>query len=193
MAVLVRPADLYVADGQSLMLQPNPGVTVPERVASSVGAGRHVTVARGGTSYSQRNADVVRRVDSQLSSVTGSAFLLDAGGTTDLLVGAQAANLILTMEAYWTARRSAGFDWIVASTVPDSVGFVGDADAETQRQALNALILASSVPDAVADIADLSQLGPSGASADTTYFSDGTHYTNAATLLAGPLFYAALS
>lgn len=192
MAVLVHPATLYVADGQSLHLQPVPGFTVPERVALAVGEGRHVTVARGGTGYAQRNADVVRRVDRHLASVTGPSRLLDAGGTTDLIVGALAVNLITVIEAYWEARRTAGFDWIVASTVPDSDGFVADPDAETERQALNDLIRASAVPDGVADVAGIAVLGDSGASADTTYFSDGTHYTNAATLLAAPLFVAAL-
>lgn len=199
MTVLHLRTDLYAYDGQSLMVAPEPGISVPERVEAIVGRGQHLTgtygrdsVAWGGSSYGQRTQDAARRVDRHLRRTVGTKYIFDGGCQTDLILGAQAASLIVTMEAYWSARKAAGWDFLIASTVPDMNSAYQTPAIETQRQAINELIRSSTVPDAVADIAAVPELGPSGASQNASYFFDGLHYTNAATLLAGEVFAAAL-
>ena len=82
------------------------------------------------------------------------------------------------MESYHDAARVAGAKATVACTVPPSTSFSGPQ--ETQRQALNLLLLASSHFDAVADLAAVPEAEDP---TDTQFYSDGLHPTSALAVL----------
>lgn len=128
--------------------------------------------AVGSTSYDERAADAAKRVD-QLVGNSEVAILVDIGCQKELAtLGLSAAQTLSEITDYMTARRAAGWDQIVASTVPGSTFY--DAAAETQRLALNDLIRASAAFDAVIDLAADPRLDDG---ADLTYFADGVHFT----------------
>lgn len=89
-----------------------------------------------------------------------------------------AATVLADMESYADTRRAAGWDYVVAYTVPHSTGYTGPQ--ETVRAALNAAILTSTHWDAVVDLAAIPSMQDAS---NLTYFSDGTHPTAAGALV----------
>lgn len=132
-------------------------------------------VSVGGTTYAQREVTASARVDWRASRFT-RAVLLDVGGQSDLLASMSAAAVLTDMETYATNRRAAGFDIVVTATVPPAGAAWYTGPQNVQRLALNALIRASSVFDAVADLALRPELQDP---TDTAYFEADELHPNA--------------
>lgn len=173
----MRSVAALIFDGQSFVHAPAGGRTIPLLVADRLDSsyGMHV-VGLPGTTYATRTTD---RASRSFSRFTNSAapVLIDISGQSDLLAGLTAAQVLAAMEEYHDAARAAGASRTIACTVPSMTaawGYTGPM--ETQRQALNPLILASGAWDAVADLAAVPEAADP---ADVTYFSDGLHPTAA--------------
>jgi hypothetical protein len=168
-----------LCDGQSFAYAPNITDAYPTVLAGLLPGHRVERVATGATTYAQRAATAAGRVDHRVP-IADVCILVDCGGQSDIIAAGSgggdltAAQAMTAMESYWTARRTAGVDYIVACTVPPMTAAWLDSDGQTQRSNLNPLILASSGPDVVADIAALSHAADP---ANTTYFYDGLHPT----------------
>lgn len=167
-----------IFDGQSFNFAPDVANSYPRLLMAQLPKlYRGDEVAVGGTPYINRAGTAAKRTDSKMPLNGDTCLLLDNGGQTDIYqlgMNLTAAQTIADMESYWNARFTAGADYIIVATVTKST--VYDADGETQRQALNTAILASSVPDAVVDLASLPHAADPN---DTTYFYDGLHPTAA--------------
>lgn len=167
-------------DGQSFNLYPQASASDKpfnvRLVALLAAAGRQVGMANmgiSGTSYTDRDTTVVSRVD-QHATRAANVVVVDFSGVKDITEGKTAAQILALAEAYADARRAAGANLVVTATVTPNSGFT--AGQETVRVAYNALLRASDKFDAVIDIAGLAN---AASAADTTYYSDGIHPTNA--------------
>lgn len=132
MTLYSHKTPLICYEGQSLANQPA-AFPFPYYVAQTLVRMVHTTVAIGGSLYSQRrNGDIhsaALRVDPLLRSVAGPCILLDIGGTSDINFAYSAATIKTSMEAYWQERITAGWDYIIACTVPDTSTFDAAEDA----------------------------------------------------------------
>jgi hypothetical protein len=94
--------------------------------------------------------------------------------------------------AWGQARRAAGWKWAPATILPIS----GATAHNTRRALVNATILSwlgLGYCDAVIDVASDATIGPDAAAANVTYYSDGTHLTNAGQTIAAPYFQTAIN
>lgn len=173
-------------DGQSLGLTP---FTSSQAYPAKFMAAAHPelpyhVVNRAGTTYAQRTTDVAGRVDYQFATTPGRIVVIDDGGTYDIDTAngnLSAANVLAAKLAYTTARRAAGADYIVGLTIPPAT--ILTAAEETTRQSVNSSLKASPVTygyDKIVDVASIPQLTNA---ADTNYYYDGVHWTDAATTL----------
>lgn len=117
-----------------------------------------------------------------ISTIAG--FTVDTNlvvGSTNILVVEAGANdcctqptFVTALKAYVAARRAAGWKVIVATILPRS----DVSNFNTFRNGVNTTIKSdSSWYDGLADIASDSNMGPDGASDNTTYYADGVHPT----------------
>lgn len=173
-------------DGQSFAYTPTVATSHYGALIGLLPAHRYTFgfVASAATTYAQRAATAAGRVDSSIPK-DRPTVLIDVAGQSDIIAAGSgggdltAAQTLTAMESYWTARRTAGVDYIIPSTVPPMTSAWLDADGQTQRTTLNPLILASSGANAVSNIAALANAADP---ANTTYFSDGLHPTAALAL-----------
>ena len=120
------------------------------------------------------------------------AILCLCGGTSDLQApeSNDGPTVYSDMSAYANGCRTAGFDYIIATTITPSTVFL--TSEETARQAANTAIIGNSgAPfNAVVDFAADSRLSNP---ADTTYYTDGLHWTIAGAQVAADLMAPALA
>lgn len=181
----MRPVAHLVFDGQSLWYaSSNPAV---RQVPLLLPGLSNAVTAIVGTTYAQRAPTYAQRVYSAV--VNGNpAVLVDLAGQSDIATDVSAAALLATVEAQADATKANGFAAYVVCTVPPSTLYT--APQEAQRVLYNAALRESAHFDAVADIAAIPQLANP---ADTTYYSDGLHFTVAGVTLAAPVIAAAIS
>jgi hypothetical protein len=125
-----------------------------------------VTIAVSGQAFSSLDDSLSMRARDLHASFDRTVVVL-VGGTSDLIEGDTAAQVLTDFEAYAAAHRALGADAVVATTVTPST--LLNATAEARRVEVNALILASDAFDRVVDVAGLENLA----------VSDGTHWTAA--------------
>lgn len=184
-----RGAEQIIFDGQSFQYAPmSPGVPAkgfPHRVIAQLQPRTWKVTGISGTTYSQRNATVVERVDHQIGSA--NPILVDVAGQSDILANMTRAAILADMQNYVAARRAAGFKKVIVATVPHATNY--SAGQNTVRDDLNAFIRAATWIDAVADFAVRPELA-NGANA--TYFYDGLHPTAAGAQVMADVIVAAL-
>lgn len=181
-AVTIVGTHHLLFDGQSFAYTPTAGTSHYGALLGLLPKHRYtnVFVAAAATTYAQRAATAAGRVDSSIPK-DRPVILIDVAGQSDIIAAASGggdltgAQALAAAESYWTARRVAGVDFVIAATVPKMTAAWLDADGESQRQAYNAGLLTSAGPNAVADIAALPHAADP---ADTTYFADGLHPTS---------------
>ena len=100
------------------------------------------------------------------------------GGTNDLYFGATAATTISRIQAFCTARKSAGWKVVLCTLTPRSGGST-PGSFEADRQTVNTAIRAMTptYADAIADIAADSRIGDAGDETNATYYYDLVHMT----------------
>lgn len=175
-------------DGQSLALTPA-GTRAFDRLVALLDPAwwpTNYVAAVSGSYYDERKNGGTypanTRVDPHLSG-TYRNVIVDIAGQSDLFNGGTknwtAAQLMTAVESYITERKTADPALLyIVCTVPPSNIFTGTQ--ETQRLAYNALLTSGTYTagkiNGVADIASVPELANY---ADTTYFSDGLHWTGA--------------
>lgn len=189
---LRKPIRGLVFDGQSFNYAPATGIPIPSLVGALVTSrhGQHVC-GISGTTYATRATSVAARTD-YLATMYENGYYIDIAGQSDLIAGTAAATILAAAEANATARKAAGFKKVIICTVPP-ISFTGwgfDAGDEAIRVAYNNLVRASTVFDAVADIAVIPELANPD---NLTYFSDGLHPTAAGAALIANSIDAALT
>jgi lysophospholipase L1-like esterase len=130
-------------------------------------------VSISGTSWSTLATTAVSRADHVIKNADKTVLIM-CGGTSDVLENDSAATILSDMESYANNRRAAGVDYIINTTITGYTSFTGPQEAV--RVAANALIEASSVWDAVVDLAAVPELDDP---TDVTYYSGGLHWTAA--------------
>lgn len=183
----MRPETLLVFDGQSLAQQP--ATTFPtdrsfplRTLALLAPAGKgvgHFVVAKGNTSYTDRATSVVSCVDQHFPRYPVSVYI-DCAGQNDIITESKTAAQVLALaEANADARRAAGADKVLITTVPPGTIPTWYSSAQnTVRVAYNVLLRANTNAkfDGVVDF----DAAPHAADpTDTTYYIDGLHPNNA--------------
>lgn len=182
---LPRPVYLQVYDGDSLTRGSGStyGRNYPTQAIEGIDA-TTITYNFGvsGQGIGQMAQDAATQID-PLFNPSLVCVLHALGGTNDLAasnVGGNPAAIYATTRDYHLARRAAGFSTVVYTILPRT-GTTNDALFEQKRQELNTLIrngwqgFASQLADIGADAV----IGAAGASTNLTYYTDGTHLTNA--------------
>jgi hypothetical protein len=109
-------------------------------------------------------------------------------GTNDVTLGASAATAYANLVSLAQALKTAGYTKIVMGTVLPRTGL-----NNTTRGTLNTSIRGNSTDwDVIADVAGDATIGPNGTDTNTTYYSDGTHMTNAGNAIACGYFQTAI-
>lgn len=178
MTVLAR----YVFDGQSLIYAPPTDRTWPDRyMADKLYYAESFRVGIQGTTFATRATTATTRVDPLLAPTDRRVVLISDGGTSDLLADLTSSQIITAMDSYHDARRTAGADYIAIPTVAPASTLT--AGQETQRQALNAALIANPSAAGADEVVDLTGIAALQNPADTTYYYDGLHYTAVAAAL----------
>jgi hypothetical protein len=183
----MRSGTQVVFDGQSHNNLPV-GAAIPETVMADRAGVSWMNTAIGSTTYAQRAATAVQRVD-RLTLDATTNVLVDIGGSDDIREGIlTAAQILAAMEDYADDRRAAGFDTIVWSTVPTNTE--NTAGEELVRADLNNLIRAADFWDHLVDWETEPELTDAS---DLTFWSvDGLHLKAAGVAIAAPLYDVAL-
>lgn len=131
-------------------------------------------VAVAGQTTTQMLANGSTQVDSLFASGKENIVTV-LEGTNDLGMLQDATAVYDNLVAYCNARRAAGFK-VVIGTIPPSSFFSGTQ--ETRRQTVNTNLRANwaTFADALADFAADSRLSNN---LNSTYYTDGTHWTQA--------------
>jgi lysophospholipase L1-like esterase len=120
------------------------------------------------------------KIDANGSGVRPRQIVVCWEGRNDIYNGATATQAYNNLITYCQDRRTAGFLVIVGTLLPAS-GFATPATFEADRQAVNTNLRANwnSFADALSDPGADATVGQSGEDANSTYYVDGTHMTNA--------------
>lgn len=155
----------------------------PERLAPSFPAAHEYNYAVGGTTLNPSGTNTLVSV-SRLAQVNaiGPRFypvisvLIGRNDMGDVGQAWDQTTFLNEYIAYLDARRSGGYRTICATVLPSTA-----ANINTRRNAVNPTIVGwlGTHCDAIADFAANATIGPDAAASDTTYYSDGTHPTNA--------------
>lgn len=169
-------------DGQSLGLAPltfELGVDYPDVFMREAHPYlRKIVTNIGGTTYAERNATVADRVDRKIA-MSEKPVLMDDGGYNEMRQNQTAAFILAEKAAYTAARRAAathplkivGLTLVKASTAWWST--VQDAQRVLVNNALKADPAAYGY-DEIVDIASMPEMADPN---NSTYFSDGIHWT----------------
>lgn len=175
-----RYGPLVVFDGQSL-----PAVPSVQNFPHLVMAGRGLPYHSGcigAASWTTLATTATNRVDLP-QRAHDRAVLVLCGGYTDIVgEGQTGAEALADQESYATARRTAGFDKVIACTM--TYGTATSAGNITKIGDYNTLVRANSgAPwDGIADFAAQSELSDPS---NSTYFdADGLHYKQAGAQIA---------
>ena len=171
-----RPARRVIFDGQSLPLVPATAtLAFPARVMSGRGVPWTVT-AVGASSWTAFSCSAAATRTHIYGPMADRSILVMAGGTTDLTDGDTGAQAFADAISYADAARTAGFDRVIALTIPPSTALLNTEPLETARTDHNTLMVADAGSDfdAIVDLSD----DPDFEDATSTYFSvDETHFS----------------
>lgn len=177
-----------VFDGQSLNAAPlaNP---YPRQLMTTLRSGVPWTnVPISGTSWTTLAKSASQRSYLFGTKAAVNIFIM-CGGTSDITDGDTAATIYADMESYADGARTAGFDYVIGTTITPSTSFTGPQ--ETVRVAANVLIMADAGAafEAQVDFAADTRLDDP---TDATYYTDGLHWTTAGAGVAAELMAPAL-
>lgn len=180
---------ILASEGDSLLIggATTPALDTTGLVRSSLtGYGGH-TFCLGGSTVAMMTARA-GILDGTYWSGHAINLLLVLIGRNDY--GADPATIFAALKSYCQARMAIG--WTVClCTLPSSTP---GHDWDLFRDPLNALILGDpTCYDVVADLAATSELGPTNAYQDTTYFVDGIHMADAGHAVAASVVEAAIA
>jgi lysophospholipase L1-like esterase len=165
---------VFVGDSRTAGLggpsQPWPNLVTPVETGiiyakSNLAVGGSTTSGMVAVGYSQCDP---------LMSYWAQAVVVIWGGVNDFASGVTAQQAFKNIKGFCADRRRFGALVIVA-TEPSCSGY------ETQRNAFNTLIYAhwTEFADGLIDYAANATIGPDGSAANTTYYTDGIHFTDA--------------
>lgn len=172
------PLVAVVFDGQSFNLLPGPlnggyPVTLMNTYFPTI-AWSNVSI--GAMSWTKLSATATHRCYVHGNDGLTTVLIMN-GGTNDITSEADSgATLYADQGAYATAAKAAGFDLIICLTLTKANSMSGTED--TNRLNNNTLVIAdaSNYFDGVVQVAEDSRMSDP---TDTTYFSDGVHWTAA--------------
>ncbi len=115
-------------------------------------------------------------------------------GTNELWpTGGTASATQTAIQDYCDDRQAAGWKVVVGTILPRTVG--GNTNFEADRQTVNTWLRNNytNFADALADCGGDATIGAAGANTNGTYYSDGTHLTNAGHIILAPYFSTAIN
>jgi len=141
---------------------------------TGVGVTRKVrNMGVSGIRIDQMVSNFPTRIAPFYSSARGKNIIVLWEATNALAASQSAPTVRGHYQAYLALAAAAGFEVIVATTLPSTVLLTGSK--ETERVALNADLVANWASYGFAGIADVAAHPNLQNAADTTYYSDGTH------------------
>lgn len=164
---------MLVFDGQSLNGVPGPRASYPSKLLARLDPQpERVDVWTKGRSWADLDTDAPTRLH-PLAADGRQTILLMCGGQSDLLGGADGAELLDLELGYAAAARNAGFGHIVVFTVVPSTAY--SIHADDARRAHNQMLLEhrGGVFDRVIDLAGMDGLSDPS---NRTYYMDGLHW-----------------
>jgi hypothetical protein len=164
-----------VFDGQSNTLAPQMFSAYPAKFMQQyLSWVPYVNVAVPGTTYVQRTSTAPTRVDIY-APMASFSMLFTEGGVHDLLEGLTAPKIAERIKTYVAGRRAAGYDAVVSVTVPPSKHYTAAQD--TQRRALNDLLVKDPQAYGIDIVVDLSTVPQLAKTSDPSIYYDGVHLT----------------
>lgn len=185
----------YVAEGDSITDFVNYGRNgyffLAARGVAQIVSGRDFAVSgsqiQGGIVVSNM-VDRAAAVDALYNPNRKANILSILIGRNDLGVGTIPTTFVANLKAYCLARKAVGWKIVLLTVLPSTVsGF------NAVRNTANGLIRGdSSYYDVLADVATDTTIGCDSCAANTTYYADGTHPTNAGEALIAPYVITAI-
>ena len=188
--VTIAQEVLVACDGDSITLgvwvseQASTVNSYPSKLQLALGSGYNIkNFGVGSQTLPNMTADAATQIDAPFASTLVQSILVQNGGVNDIYTrvategktaAAAAAAVIADWETYVTDRQAAGWQ-VVSLTIIAIASGIWTATMETARGLVNAHITASSLPDAVVDLAAMSEFSDAN---DATYYqSDKVHPT----------------
>ncbi len=180
----------FVFDGQSNALSPDWERSFGVKLIQNRWPSNpfKLTAVRG-TTYLERMETAPQRVDVH-ADMTPCTLLVSHGGESDLLQGAQAAEVAQRVKTYLAARRAAGFDVVVVPTIPPTTYMTPANDQ--QRVLFNDLLRRSFRSLGIDVLVDVAAIPELQEPTDTRWFSDGAHFTDEGSSLVAHAYSRAL-
>jgi lysophospholipase L1-like esterase len=169
-----RPIGQIIFDGNSLTAGTGStgGLNYPNQAISLLAADddyyTYSNFGVGGQSITSMIADAATQVDVLYDTAKGRNIVVMWEGTNE--------QSYAKLHQYCVDRKAAGFKVVMLTILPSmnhGAGF------EATRQAINTQIRADSSADAIADVAASALIGDEADASNLTYYTDGTHLTNA--------------
>lgn len=149
----------------------------------------------GGTQISNMLTPALTDIDRQRDANRRNVLFMWFG-SNDLAVGGRStAQVIADYQTYGLARQAAGWQSLIFTLLPRSTGGT-DVNFEVNRQTVNTSIRANYAAWGYAGVVDVgadATIGAPGASANGTYYTDGTHMTDAGYAIAATIARTALA
>lgn len=162
--------DAWIAEGDSISFENAGPANGPSFQAQYFQSTRTGIVGQNnavpGSSLTTLEARKAALIDRVAVSVAGGVNVI-----VSVLVGANGLPTIAALESYWSDLQAAGAKVVACTILPRDDGIINN----TARKALNVEILASTVPDAVADFGGSATVGADGAPTTGTYYYDLVH------------------
>jgi lysophospholipase L1-like esterase len=177
-----------VCDGDSITQQPGVGSVNSYCTLLSIGYTYANTINLGVSGYTlQSELYAAQYVDTILNPWAGRNTVVVFLGTNDIGNSTDPTVLEGYLAAYCQARKKAGWQVVVVTLLNRS--------SDANRLIFNSLVRAHwrTYADALADAGSNALLGCTGCSANTTYFQDGTHPTQAGQNILGTIVSAAIN
>lgn len=174
----------FVFDGQSLNFAPL-ATNYPRTTMANFPAVPWNNIGVAGTSWTVLGNTALQRTD-RWAAKSNFSVLIMCGGTSDILApeSNDGPTVYSDMVGYGNARRAAGFDYVIATTITPDTAMTGTEN--TNRVNANALILgdASAAFDVKVDFAGNASLSDAS---NATYYTDGLHWTTAGAAVAASM------
>lgn len=184
-------AAVWIAEGDSITAEtassPN-GPNYQAQYAQDPTSDKTILCRNNAVSGSQLSHLTTRLTSTGLTDRIAQGVAAGYPVIVSVMVGTNGLPTIAALETYWTALKTAGAQVVACTILPRDDGTINNTD----RKALNVQIKASSVPDAVADVAADANIGADGAPTAGVYYYDLVHLNAAGHAIARPIIAGAV-
>lgn len=165
---------VWIGEGDSITYNIATGVDGPgfmAQYAKSATKRQEILCQNNAVSGSQLSHLTTRLTSTYLTDRIAQAVAAGYRVVVTVLIGANGVPTIAALETYWNALKTAGARVVACTVLPREDAGDGGTAFNASRNALNVQIRASSVPNAVADLAATASIGADGAATAGVYYT----------------------